>query len=183
VLVHTEPRSAQQNSRRPALSISSLPLRPALREGAPSLATRHSTLATIFCFQSLTSIKFCNSFVSIFFQHARGWVGASLLRSSRKTLSHLISDPMSSTLVPRIRVFQHPDLASARGRRVRGFFSSQFTFNFEPSTACPEGRRRVDLCANPFRINTYETSSQLFILKDLCKELNALDATLTQKPG
>jgi hypothetical protein len=63
---------------------------------------------------------------------------------------NLILDPVSSTLVPRI---PRPGLG------VRGFFSPQFTFNFELST--------IELCANSFRINTYETTSQLLILNDL----------------
>jgi hypothetical protein len=124
------------------------------------------------CFQSLTTVKLCKPFVLITIRNARGWVGASPLRPSRKTLSHLISDPASSTLVPHI------------GRSpVRGFFGSSSTFNFELSTACPGVRRRVDPCANSFRINTCETPSQLFILKGLCKMLNPLDATLTKKRG
>jgi hypothetical protein len=142
---------------RPALSISSLSLRPTFRRGITpflsSLATRlpranakgHSTLvypersrgATISCFQSLSprasrgtncprfatlsdplyyqSITNCSiskSFVLITIQQCRGWVGASLLRPSRRTLTPFISDPVSSTLVPRI--WRSP---------VRGFFS------------------------------------------------------------
>ena len=37
--------------------------------------------------------------------------------------------------------------------------------------------------SNPFKINTYKTTSQLLILNHLLGHLNPLDATLTQKSG
>ncbi len=37
--------------------------------------------------------------------------------------------------------------------------------------------------SNPFKINTYKTTSQLLILNHLLQNLNPLDATFTQKPG
>ena len=91
--------SADQNSRRPVPYVSSPSLRPTFRRGITpflsSLATRHSTLATVSCFQSLTNCPrfathseplsfqpitdcpFCKSFVLIFIQHAGG-VGVGL---------------------------------------------------------------------------------------------------------
>ncbi len=76
---------------------------------------------------------------------------------------NLILDPVSCTSVPRI------------GRSpVRGFFSPQFTFNFELST--------VDPCANSFRINTCEPLVTVDS-KRLTQMLSPLDATFTKNRG
>jgi hypothetical protein len=74
------------------------------------------------------------SITSALFPMQRGWWGSHSLRPSRKTLSPLISDHMSSTWTPLYPVYselrgstcvsQNPGLASGRPTRVREFFST-----------------------------------------------------------
>jgi len=125
----------------------------------PRFATHSEPLS----FQPITNCSICKSFVLIMIQQYPGWVGTSLLRPSRKTLSPLIPDPVSSSFVPRIR-----------RRRVRGFFGSSSALNCELLA--------VGLWANSFRINTCEPLVTVDS-KRLTQTLNPLDATLTKKPG
>jgi hypothetical protein len=142
-----------------------LPLRPALRKMIAfpsSLATRHSSLVPIFSFQPLTNCPICKSFVLITIQQYPGWVGGLLLRPSRRTLAPVVSDPVSSTLVPRIR-----------HRRVRGLSASPSTFNSELSA--------VDL-RKSFTCNTCEHLVTVDS-KRLTRMLSPLAATLTKNRG
>src|SRR5713101_4424682 len=125
----------------------------------PRFATHSEPLS----FQPITNCSICKSFVLIMIQQYPGWVGTSLLRPSRKTLSPLIPDPVSSSFVPRIR-----------RRRVRGFFGSSSALNCELLA--------VGLWANSFRINTCEPLVTVDS-KRLTQTLNPLDATLTKKRG
>ncbi len=140
-------------------------------------------------FSSLTTVQFSNSLVLTTIRIAGVGVGAPLANAARKSqhpkriralsersepkdlsLTPLISDPRSSTFVPRIRVSQHPDLASGCRTRVRGFFGSSSTFNFELSTvhcalctACPEVRRRVDVSGISFAFPQLRPAAALLL--------------------
>jgi hypothetical protein len=112
----------------------------------------------LFLFNQLRIALICKSFVLILMQQCRGWVGASLLRPSRRTLTHLISDPESSTLVPRI------------GRSpVRGFFSILSAVNCGPSVPCPEPPRFNSSCLPSFPASTAGASG------DSCSSVSALN--------
>ena len=120
------------------------PRRPAVLQNSqllvhlPFPSSRDEKLVTETPLDSaLTNADVCKSFRIRSYANCR--VSPALFSQS------LISDPVSSTLVPRI------------GRSpVRGFFSVLSAVNCGLSTACPEGRRRVGFCANSFRCNTYE---------------------------
>ncbi len=160
MFVYGEPRSADQNSRCPARQTASLhpvflqkpsnsfrmislahsraltPIQsyPCMktRGGHPSPSSRDEKLVTATPLDSaLTHRDVCKSFRMCSYEDCRV--------SPAVSSQNLILDPVSSTLVPRIG---HSP--------VRGFFSPQFTFNFELST--------VDLCANFFRIKTEHPS-------------------------
>jgi hypothetical protein len=68
------PRLALPVRGRPVLFVSPISVRPLSLPSA-----RPSNILTSVSFQSLTSIKFCNSFVLIFIQNARGCVRTPLL--------------------------------------------------------------------------------------------------------
>src|SRR5947209_3425827 len=146
------------------------PRRPAVLQNSqllvhlPFPSSRDEKLVTETPLDSaLTNADVCKSFRIRSYANCR--VSPALFSQS------LISDPVSSTLVPRI------------GRSpVRGFFSVLSAVNCGLSTACPEGRRRVGFCANSFRCNTYEQLASVDS-KRLAQTLNPLDATLTKKLG
>ncbi len=174
--------------------------RPTL-SGSPRSSNNHlpSPVASL-CFQSLTTIKFSKPFVLITIRNAGGCGWSPLPGPSRKTehpkrmrvlsersepkdlsLTPLISDHVSSTLVRRIR-----------RRRVRGFLSTVSTVNCrlsprdssvlpQPSTFELSALRLPSRIS--FRMNTFETPSQLFILKSLCEMLSPLECALTRKQG
>jgi hypothetical protein len=114
---------------------------------------RSSSTLPFLSFQSLTIIKFSNPLVLITIRNAGG-VG----RANRNLLKKKFNSAVSSTLVPRICVSQHPDLASGHRRCVRRFFPP-------PSLSKPSNLPTFQLPNNPvsiipFVINHFRTLSR-----------------------
>jgi hypothetical protein len=120
----------------------------------------------LFLFNQLRIALICKSFVLILMQQCRGWVGASLLRPSRRTLTHLISDPESSTLVPRIG---RSPVRSKTPTLSEGFFSILSAVNCGPSVPCPEPPRFNSSCLPSFPASTAGASG------DSCSSVSALN--------
>ncbi len=167
---------------------------PAARVFTP-LARPSSTFPPL-SFQSLTTVKFSNHFVLITIRNAGGCTYPLSPSPSRKTehpkkmrflserskpkdlsLTPLISDPLSSTLVARIRVSQHPDLASGRRTRVRGSFSILSAVNCR-SEVWPEIPARPELSATTSLLESTLTNHAQLI--ENTATLSSLESTLTR---
>jgi hypothetical protein len=172
-------------TRRPALSISLLPLHPTFRRRiTPSLATSHLPLATVLCFQPLehcppfatlfeplsfqpvTNCKFCKSFLLITIQPCQG-VGGTLPSSSRVP-HHLgplfATDPKKRPLTPIIatlpKAHSRKSFACYTCKTPRGVERPLFSRSFPLSPLTT----RHFFFATPFIFTLLHTLLQIFAL-------------------
>ncbi len=83
--------------------------------------------------------------------------------------------------MPGLEIQQSPQLETvARSER---FSHPVFALNYEMSVEDSAPSEPVDLCANPFTMNTCETPLELFILKDLREALSPLESALMENRG